>query len=201
YIEYWRHRFGETAIDKIFPRVVPAEDDPGKGVVDSYYLMSPKLQEDLQIRERLALRRLEEVLSCQQRERLDRSFDRVCLFCRYRVKGNRSKLIHHLYLIHQLNLGSPDNLVFVNEYLDLLASKIRECVEGRQLWRLLHRFCFRNQCIYCENTFENHESLMEHMRKKQHREVNPKNLYYDKFYVINYLVSVTIMHIAFLRYY
>lgn len=30
---------------------------------------------------------------------------------------------------------------------------------------------------------------MEHMRKRQHREVNPKNSYYDRFYVINYLVS------------
>lgn len=28
---------------------------------------------------------------------------------------------------------------------------------------------------------------MEHMRKRQHREVNPNNNYYDKFYIINYL--------------
>lgn len=28
---------------------------------------------------------------------------------------------------------------------------------------------------------------MDHMRKRNHREVNPKNHYYDKFYIINYL--------------
>lgn len=28
---------------------------------------------------------------------------------------------------------------------------------------------------------------MEHMRKRNHREVNPNNNYYDKFYIINYL--------------
>lgn len=51
--------------------------------------MSEKLPEDRQIRERLAMRRLEEVLSCQQREREDRLFARQCLFCRYQAKGNR----------------------------------------------------------------------------------------------------------------
>jgi hypothetical protein len=116
------------------------------------------------------MRRLEEVLSCQQREREDRLFARQCLFCRYQAKGNRSKLIHHLYMIHHLNLGSPDNLVFVNEYLDVLQGKLQ-----------------RGECIYCEKQFPDHPTLMEHMRKKGHREVNPNNNYYDKFYVINYL--------------
>lgn len=81
-----------------------------EGKTDEYFLMSERVAEDAKLRERLALRRLEEVLQCQQRERLDKSFNRQCLFCRYRVKGNRSKLIHHLYTIHHLNLGSPDNL-------------------------------------------------------------------------------------------
>jgi hypothetical protein len=59
---------------------------------------------------RLAMRRLEEVLACQQRERQDSFFAQQCLFCRYVARGNRAKLIHHLYMIHHLNLGSPDNL-------------------------------------------------------------------------------------------
>lgn len=170
YVEHWRHRFGQEPIEKVFPLVTPAEGDPLFGKVDNYYLMSEKLPEDRQIRERLALRRLEEVLSCQQREREDRTFNRQCLFCRYRTKGNRAKLVHHLYTIHHLNLGSPDNLVFVSEYLDVLEGKLK-----------------RNECIYCEKTFPDHPTLSEHMRKKQHREVNPKNNYYDRFYVINYL--------------
>ena len=170
YMEHWRSRFRETPIEKLFPKVEAAEGDPLKEQTDSYYLMSPAVEEDRAIRERLALRRLEEVLSCQQREREDFTFSRCCLFCRYRARGNRSKIIHHLYMIHHLNLGSPDNLVFVNEYLDLLKGKLD-----------------RNECLYCEKLFEDHATLMEHMRKRQHREVNPKNSYYDRFYVINYL--------------
>lgn len=49
---------------------------------------------------------------------------------------------------------------------------------------------FSNECIYCENVFCDRNALMEHMRRRNHREVNPKNDYYDKFYIINYLVSV-----------
>ncbi|KRZ72135.1 Malignant T-cell-amplified sequence 1 [Trichinella papuae] len=86
------------------------------------------------------------------------------------VDLKRSQLIHHLYLIHRLNLGSPDNMVFVTEYIDILSDMIR-----------------RNQCLYCEEYFADNRALMEHMRIMQHREVNPKNILYDKFYVINYL--------------
>ncbi|KRX21585.1 Zinc finger protein, partial [Trichinella nelsoni] len=171
YVEYWRQRFGEKDISSIFPLVVADQSSDGlDGEVDNYYLMSPSVGEDRQLREKLALRRLEEVLQCQQRERIDSTFCRQCLFCRYTVHGNRSQLIHHLYLIHRLNLGSPDNMVFVTEYIDILSDMIR-----------------RNQCLYCEEYFADNRALMEHMRIMQHREVNPKNVLYDKFYVINYL--------------
>jgi len=60
--------------------------------------------------------------------------------------------------------------VFINEYVDVLQGKMKN-----------------NQCIYCEQTFADHQTLADHMKKRQHREVNPKNHYYDKFYVINYL--------------
>lgn len=43
------------------------------------------------------------------------------------------------------------------------------------------------QCLYCERTFRDHTTLKEHMRKKLHKKINPKNKSYDKFYVINYL--------------
>jgi len=108
--------------------------------------MSEKIAEDYSLRQRLAMRRLEEVsgfrkissqtslkvqkvcddklpscrkghfaakfqvLACQQREREDSTYSQQCLFCRYMARGNRSKIIHHLYMIHHLNLGSPDNL-------------------------------------------------------------------------------------------
>ncbi|XP_029397046.1 zinc finger protein 277 isoform X2 [Mus pahari] len=43
------------------------------------------------------------------------------------------------------------------------------------------------QCLYCEKTFRDKNTLKDHMRKKQHRRINPKNREYDRFYVINYL--------------
>jgi len=129
-----------------------------------------RVPEDYSLRQRLAMRRLEEALACQQREREDTSFSLPCIFCRYVARGNRSKIIHHLYMIHHLNLGSPDNLVFVQEYIEHLREKM-----------------LRNECIYCEKTFADRNTLMEHMRKRNHREVNPTNNYYDKFYIINYL--------------
>ncbi|XP_021109831.1 zinc finger protein 277 isoform X2 [Heterocephalus glaber] len=43
------------------------------------------------------------------------------------------------------------------------------------------------QCLYCEKTFRDKNTLKDHMRKKQHRRINPKNKEYDRFYVINYL--------------
>jgi hypothetical protein len=48
---------------------------------------------------------------------------------------------------------------------------------------------FSLQCLYCEKTFRDKTVLKEHMRKKQHRKINSKNHIYDKYYVINYLVS------------
>lgn len=50
-------------------------------------------------------------------------------------------------------------------------------------------FC-SNECIYCEKRFSDRNTLMDHMRKRNHKEVNPKNNYYDKFYIINYLVGI-----------
>lgn len=170
YIEYWRQRFAKESVDKIFPRIEPDDKDPYNGFTDYYYEMSEKLAEDYSLRQRLAMRRLEEALSCQQRERDDTNFSQQCIFCRYTAKGNRSKIIHHLYMIHHLNLGSPDNLVFVTEYIAHLKDKLD-----------------RQECIYCEKTFADRNTLMDHMRKRNHREVNPKNHYYDKFYIINYL--------------
>ncbi|CAJ0954567.1 unnamed protein product, partial [Mesorhabditis belari] len=165
YIEHWRQRFAKESVEKIFPRIEPDEKDPYHGITNFYYEMSEKLPEDYLLRQHLAMRHLDEALSCQQREREDTNFTQKCMYCRYTAKGNRSKIIHHLYMIHHLNLGSPENLVFVTEYIEHL----RERVE-------------RQECIRCEKTFADRNALMEHMRKRNHREVNPANHYYDKFY-------------------
>jgi len=170
YVEHWRQRFAKQSITDIFPKIVPKEGDELFGKVEYFFEMSERIPEDYSLRQRLAMRRLEEALACQQREREESSLSLPCIFCRYLARGNRSKIIHHLYMIHHLNLGSPDNLVFVQEYIEHLREKMN-----------------RNECIYCEKTFSDRNVLMEHMRKRNHREVNPNNNYYDKFYIINYL--------------
>jgi hypothetical protein len=60
--------------------------------------------------------------------------------------------------------------VFVDELLDRLQERLEKL-----------------QCLFCGNLFPDRPTLKEHMRKKQHKTINPKNTEYDKFYMINYL--------------
>ena len=52
---------------------------------------------------------------------------------------------------------------------------------------MVRKFSYSLQCLYCERTFRDHPTLKDHMRKKQHKKINPQNKVYDRFYVINYL--------------
>jgi hypothetical protein len=48
--------------------------------------------------------------------------------------------------------------------------------------------CFDSlHCLFCNKVFKNQTVLKEHMRKKQHKTINPKDTEFDKFYIINYL--------------
>jgi len=85
-------------------------------------------------------------------------------------KGDRNKLIAHMFQAHQFNIGRPDNLVDVAEFIDLLQFKLDSL-----------------QCLYCEKTYKSSLVLKQHIRKKKHFKLNPKNTVYDKFYVVNYL--------------
>ena len=40
---------------------------------------------------------------------------------------------------------------------------------------------FLQACIYCEKTFKTRDVLKEHMRKKGHKKINPKNVAYDRY--------------------
>ena len=73
---------------------------------------------------------------------------------------------------HNFNVGQPENLVFVSEFLDLVEEKLESLV-----------------CLYCEKFFKSREVLKEHMRKKMHKKLNPKNKSWDRFYLVNYLES------------
>ena len=98
------------------------------------------------------------------------SFSRQCIYCSEIISGGVANCFHHLTFSHGFSVGNPDNIVFGARLLDLLQEKLR-----------------RLQCLFCENIFKTHVVLRMHMRKKQHRCLNPKNKSYDKFYLLNYL--------------
>lgn len=124
------------------------------------------MREDKELRQRL---RLENALDQQEFERTDEKCTQNCLFCRLEYKGIRKDFLEHLSSQHNLQLGNPQNLVFVDELIQAIKAKF-------------DAFC----CIYCEKTFPDRAVLKEHMRKKIHKRINPNNKNYDKFYIVNY---------------
>lgn len=110
------------------------------------------------------------MLRQQQNERKNEDFSHTCLFCPKSFQGNRKIIFDHMNFDHNFSVGLPDNIVFAEEFLNLLEQKLSN-----------------NICLYCERTFKDRSVLKEHMRKKQHKQINPKNKEYDKFYLINYL--------------
>lgn len=109
-------------------------------------------------------------LAQQSQERVDESFKRGCMFCRREFSGFRIEYLNHLSEKHNIQLGKPENLVFVDKLLD----KIQNNIESLK-------------CIYCERLFKDRNVLKEHMRKKFHKRINPSNKQYDQFYIKNYV--------------
>ncbi|XP_022906495.2 zinc finger protein 277 [Onthophagus taurus] len=161
YLMYWKERFVLKPFESLVPSLKMEDTD------EKYYLLSTLIKEDKELRHKL---RLSYVLSIQERERTDVSFKRNCMFCKLELEGLRSDYLKHLSMKHNLTLGNPQNLVFVDELLDLIEKKLNEFI-----------------CIYCEGRFPDRIILKEHMRKKMHKCVNPLNKNYDKFYIVNYL--------------
>lgn len=132
-----------------------------------YFLLSTLIKEDSKLRHEL---RLERVLKVQEFERTDCSYMKPCLFCRLNFEGKRQDYLKHLSEQHNLQLGNPQNLVFISELVDFIEDKLNKLV-----------------CIYCEKVFPERTVLKEHMRKKLHKRINPLNKCYDKYYIVNYL--------------
>ncbi|KAJ8302312.1 hypothetical protein KUTeg_021299 [Tegillarca granosa] len=170
YMLYWKERLKELTISDICSVINTNTGSKDVGPKEQYYLLSDILPEDKKLREFLQKRNLETVLQCQQKERDDTNFSRMCLFCREHFTGNRALLFDHMAHDHNFNVGLPDNLVYTDEFLDKLQEKLNSL-----------------QCLYCEKVFKDRNVLKEHMRKKQHKKINPKNSIYDKYYIINYL--------------
>ncbi|GAB1608687.1 zinc finger protein 277-like [Argonauta hians] len=170
YILYWKKRMKDLPVTDFCSTIVLNSKETDIGKREDYYLLSDVLPEDKYLRQYLQKKRLETVLEVQHRERTDQTFSRHCLFCREHFLGNRSDLFNHMAFDHGFNVGQPDNLVFVLEFLDKLQQKLDNL-----------------QCLYCEKIFRDRPTLKEHMRKKQHKRIKANNTVYDKYYIINYL--------------
>lgn len=136
---------------------------------EKYYLLSNDLPEDYDLRKKLHIKQLEAVLTQHQFERSDQSFERDCLLCRDIIKPNRAAFVQHLFVKHFLQLGKSENLVFIDELIDDLQTKLEQFI-----------------CLFCERTFRDRITLKEHMRKKGHKRINPDNKAYDRYFLVNY---------------
>ncbi|KYQ48437.1 hypothetical protein ALC60_12493 [Trachymyrmex zeteki] len=171
YVHYWSTKFKEAPLTTYCSTVLmdcTPDGQPSKN--EHYFLLSDCLSEDKTLRDEIHRAKLEWILAQQEAERADTSFKRGCIFCRTEICGSRAAYIEHLYQKHNLYLGKPGNLVFVDEFLDKIQNNIESLI-----------------CIYCEGTFKDRMVLKEHMRKKFHKSINPHNKAYDKFYINNYL--------------
>ena len=142
----------------------------GEESEQDYFFLSDVLTEDKELRMHLQWKRLENVLQIQEKERNNTSFERSCFFCRTVFQGSSAILLNHMKYDHNFSVGQPHNLVFIDELLDILETKLDSLV-----------------CIFCEKVFKSRDVLKEHMRKKNHKKINPRNADYDKYYLINYL--------------
>lgn len=132
-----------------------------------YFLLSTLLKEDKELRHKL---KLEHVLQVQEFERTDRGYKRLCLFCKLNFEGTRADFVGHLESQHNLQLGNPQNLVFIEDLVEKIDENLNKLT-----------------CIYCNRVFPERNILKEHMRKKLHKRINPKNRDYDKYFIVNYL--------------
>ncbi|KAK4878453.1 hypothetical protein RN001_010959 [Aquatica leii] len=161
YLSHWRERFKKTPIEQIIPAVIVKPSN------HKYFVLSDLLKEDKVLRHKL---KLEAMLRTQEFEREDTTFKTPCLFCKLMFEGKRSCYLTHLSNDHNVRLGNPQNLVYVDDLLKQIEKKLN----------LL-------QCLYCEKTFTDRNVLKDHMRKKQHKRINPNNRFYDKYYAVTYL--------------
>lgn len=144
--------------------------DGTKSKNEEYYLLSDILPEEKDLRLNLQQTKLEKLLERHQFEREDKNYERECLFCWHVSNSTRAEYLNHLYEKHNFHIAKPDNLIFIDELVDLVASKLDNL-----------------QCIFCEGHFKDRTILKEHMRKKGHKRINPDNKEYDKYFLVNYV--------------
>lgn len=173
YVTYWKERLSSTKLEEVcFIIETNTKPNSDHNQKENFFLLSEELPEEKELREKLNIYKLERVIKQQEVERNDKNYKRNCLFCDELVGNNRSNLINHMSKEHNFNIGNPDNIVYFEEFYLKLKSRFDKF-----------------QCLFCDKIFYNTQVLKEHMRKKQHKCIDPKNKEFDMFYIINYLVS------------
>ena len=79
-------------------------------------------------------------------------FSEMCLFCSKEFKGGYDQVVeffNHMSQQHQFNVGHPDNMVFINEFIEDLRTRLESL-----------------QCLSCIKCFKDRATLKDHMRKK-----------------------------------
>ncbi|XP_055624773.1 zinc finger protein 277 [Toxorhynchites rutilus septentrionalis] len=170
YSQFWKEKFREHPVEKFCTSMLLNQlPDGTPGSNEKYFLLSDVEPLDYELRLQIKRDMVELVLVRHQFERTDRNFNRGCLYCRVFQAETRTMFIEHLYTKHFLLLGRPENLVFVDELINVVQTKIEKLV-----------------CLYCEKIFKDRPTLKEHMRKKGHKRINPDNKFYDRFFLVNY---------------
>lgn len=170
YLAYWKERLKTVKLDEVCFVIKTNTGANDKFDSEDFFLLSDVLPEEKELRQKLNIFKLEKVIKQLELERNDQDYERTCLFCNAMIGPNRSNLIYHMSQEHNFNIGNPDNIVFFDEFY----------------YKLKERFD-KFQCLFCEKVFYNNQVLREHMRKKMHKSIDPKNKEFDKFYIINYL--------------
>ena len=123
---------------------------------------------DVELRTRLLAIELDKVLLIASQERTQSPTQVDCIFCKSKML--RSDLFTHLLNQHNFNIGNPDNLVYINEFI----SKLTNMIDNRT-------------CIYCTIQFPTESNLKTHLKKKKHYKISKYNHTFDKYYIKNYI--------------
>lgn len=115
--------------------------------------------------------RLEDLLEQKNRERKEIVAKLHCLFCKTVLENQkRNVLFEHLWETHHFHVGHPDNLVFLDEFLESLRTRLH----------------VEHKCLKCEKSFPDYNHVRLHMRKKQHLAITGRKEY-DRFFLSNYV--------------
>lgn len=114
---------------------------------------------------------LESLLSQKERERKEVVAELACIFCKHVLKDSRrTALFEHFWETHHFHVGHPDNLVYLDDFVEMLRTRLHE----------------EHKCLHCDKVFDDYSHVRLHMRKKKHLQISERKEY-DRFYLSNYV--------------